>query len=172
MRGFRLCIHVSRIHMHTHTHNNYPHTHTHVHIRTHTHIFTCTHPHIHKPYSHVYTYHIWEIFGRGRSRQIVSHSPKFSSPIFTGNVYGICTDCCLFANFFLANSFYHHGSPKFSPTKYFLCTVCMSIHTCTCPHTHTHTHAYTHTHTAHTLACPYTFTCPCTHIFLHTHIAT
>ena len=35
----------------------------------------------------------------------------------------LCTDCCLFAKFFLANSFYLYDSPKFSPTKYFPCTV-------------------------------------------------
>ena len=33
------------------------------------------------------------------------------------NVFAICTDCILFANFFLANSLYLHGLPKFSPTK-------------------------------------------------------
>ena len=39
------------------------------------------------------------------------------------NVYGICTDHCLSAKFFFANSFYLHGSPKFSPAKYFPCMV-------------------------------------------------
>ena len=35
----------------------------------------------------------------------------------------LCTDCSLFTNFLLANSFYLHGSPKFPPAKYFPCTV-------------------------------------------------
>ena len=39
------------------------------------------------------------------------------------NVLYICTDCCLFTKFFLANSFYLYGSQKFSPTKCFPCTV-------------------------------------------------
>ena len=42
---------------------------------------------------------------------------------YTENVFGICTVCSLFANFFLVNSFYLCGSSKFSPTKYFSCTV-------------------------------------------------
>ena len=42
---------------------------------------------------------------------------------YTENVYGICTDCCLFANFFLANSFYLNDSPEFFPAKYFPCTI-------------------------------------------------
>ena len=42
---------------------------------------------------------------------------------YAENVYGICTDCRLFAKFFLTNSFYLYGSPKFSPAKYFPCTV-------------------------------------------------
>ena len=42
---------------------------------------------------------------------------------YTETVFGICTNCCLFAKFFLANSFYLYGSPKFSPTKYFPYTV-------------------------------------------------
>ena len=36
--------------------------------------------------------------------------------------FGIYTNCSLFAIFFLANSFDMHGSPKFSPAKYFPCT--------------------------------------------------
>ena len=41
---------------------------------------------------------------------------------YTENIYAICTDCCLSAKIFLANSFYLYDYPKFSPTKYFLCT--------------------------------------------------
>ena len=36
-------------------------------------------------------------------------------------VFGICTDCSLFTKFFLTNSFYLYGSPKFYPAKYFPC---------------------------------------------------
>ena len=35
--------------------------------------------------------------------------------------YGLTVACS--PNFFLANSFYLYGSPKFSPAKYFLCMV-------------------------------------------------
>ena len=42
---------------------------------------------------------------------------------YTKIVFGICNDFSLFANFFLANSFYLYGSPKSSPTKFFLCMV-------------------------------------------------
>ena len=42
---------------------------------------------------------------------------------YTENVFGIWTDCNLFTKFFLANSFYLYGSPKFSPAKYFPCVV-------------------------------------------------
>ena len=62
-------------------------------------------------------------------RRIVSHSPKFSSSIFSDTrktVYGIFTDCCLFAKCFLTNSFYLHGLPKFSPAKYFPCMVAIN----------------------------------------------
>ena len=41
-------------------------------------------------------------------------------------VYGI-SYCCLFAKFFLANSFNLHGLPEFSPTKYFMCTVYLHV---------------------------------------------
>ena len=72
-----------------------------------------------------YRYCTWEIFGRGKWRiwQIVSYLSKFSSPIFTETLNGIYTDCSLFTKFFLTNSFYLYGLPKFSPTKYFPCTV-------------------------------------------------
>ena len=42
---------------------------------------------------------------------------------FKENLYGIWIDCCLFTKFSLTNSLYLHGSPKFSPAKYFLCMV-------------------------------------------------
>ena len=154
------------IHTHTHTHTHthihthvHTHAHTHMHVYTHIHMYThmLTHTYIHTYtdvhthtytnhiHMHTYTYHTWEMFGRGRSWQIVNHSPKASSPIFTDTsvemyVYGICTDCCLI---FLTNSFYLHGLPKFYPAKYFLCTVCMSIHTFTCTHTCAHAHIHT-----------------------------
>ena len=44
---------------------------------------------------------------------------------YTENVFGICTDCNLFAKFFLSNSSYLYG---LSLAKIFLCTVA----TCTC----------------------------------------
>ena len=47
----------------------------------------------------------------------------FLVTIHTENVFGIYTDCSLFATFLLANSFYLYGSPKIFPAKYFLCTV-------------------------------------------------
>ena len=42
---------------------------------------------------------------------------------YTENVYGIYIDCCLFAKFFLANSFYLYGSQKFSPVRYMVIIV-------------------------------------------------
>ena len=38
---------------------------------------------------------------------------------YTKNVFGICTDCNLFAKFFLANSSYLYGLPNF-PHQNFL----------------------------------------------------
>ena len=68
-------------------------------------------------------YHAWEVFGR----EIIG---KFGVKFFLTNihryienVFGICTDCSLFAKLFLTNSFYLYGSPKYSPAKYFMCTV-------------------------------------------------
>ena len=47
------------------------------------------------------------------SRQTMSYFPKFTdTPI---NVFGICTDWGLFTKFFLTNTFYLYGLPKFSP---------------------------------------------------------
>ena len=37
---------------------------------------------------------------------------------YTENVIVICTDCNLFAKFFLTNSYYLYGSLKFSPVKF------------------------------------------------------
>ena len=45
---------------------------------------------------------------------------SYSPNICTKNVFGICTNCSLFAKFFLTNSFYLYGLPKFSPTNYSL----------------------------------------------------
>ena len=56
----------------------------------------------------------WQIW------QTVSYSPKFTD---TPKACQIYTDCSLFDKFFLVNSFYLYGLPKFSPTKYFPCTV-------------------------------------------------
>ena len=39
---------------------------------------------------------------------------------YTENVFGIYTDCSLFAKFFLTNSFYLYGLPKFSHVQYVL----------------------------------------------------
>ena len=44
---------------------------------------------------------------------------------YTVNVFSICLDYSLFAKFFLANSFYLYGLPKFSPAKFFPCMVCI-----------------------------------------------
>ena len=64
-----------------------------------------------------------ENFGRGKSWRIwriMSCSPKFSLPLFryTKNVFGICTHCNLFANFFLTNTSYLYDSPKFPLPKF------------------------------------------------------
>ena len=67
----------------------------------------------------------WDIFGGGKLMNGELFAKTFLTNIhrYTENVFGICTDCSLFAKFFLANNFYLYGLPKFSPTKYFLCTV-------------------------------------------------
>ena len=39
---------------------------------------------------------------------------------YTESVFGICTHCNLFANFFLANTSYLYGSPKFLLPKFSL----------------------------------------------------
>ena len=69
-------------------------------------------------------YHTLENFGREKLVNLENGEPfakVFLTNIhrYTENVYGISTDCCLFAKFFLANSFYLHGLP----TKYFPCMV-------------------------------------------------
>ena len=46
---------------------------------------------------------------------------------YTENVFGIYTDCSLFAKFFLTNSFYLYGLPKVFPAKYFPCMVLQSL---------------------------------------------
>ena len=81
----------------------------------------------HVPCNYVHNVHRKTMVGQNwQIWRIVSHSPKLSSQIFTNTrktYYGIGTDCSLFTKFFLANSFYLHGLPKFSATKYFSCTV-------------------------------------------------
>ena len=54
--------------------------------------------------------------------RILRYLPKFSLPLFTytESVFGICTHCNLFANFFLANTSYLYGSPKFPLPKFSL----------------------------------------------------
>ena len=37
---------------------------------------------------------------------------------YTKNAFGICTECNLFANFFLTNTSYLYGLPKFSHVRY------------------------------------------------------
>ena len=77
-------------------------------------------------------YRTRENFGRGKIDEFGESQATVFAKIFlanihryTENVFGISTDftCSLFAKFFLANSFYLYGSPKFFPTKIFLCTV-------------------------------------------------
>ena len=58
-----------------------------------------------------------ENFGRENLANLANHEPFakiFLTNIhrYTENLYGICTDCCLFAKFFLTNSFYLNGSSK------------------------------------------------------------
>ena len=68
-------------------------------------------------------YSTQEVFGGGKIDKFgesrATYSLKFSSPIFTDipemYYFGICTDCSLFAKFFLPNSFYLYSSLKFPP---------------------------------------------------------
>ena len=69
-------------------------------------------------------YHIRQICGRVKNWKTVSYSPNFSSQIFTHTpkmYLSVCTDCSVFAKFFLANSLY--SLLKFPPTKSFPCTI-------------------------------------------------
>ena len=66
-------------------------------------------------------YDIIDIFGGDK---LVNYKPLakiFLANIYryTENVFGLCTDFSLIANFFLANSFYLYGSP----CQYFPCMV-------------------------------------------------
>ena len=61
----------------------------------------------------------WKFCQRKKLANLVNREPFakiFLANIhrYTENVYSIITDCCLFTKFFLANSFYLHGLPKFS----------------------------------------------------------
>ena len=49
---------------------------------------------------------------------------------YTKNVFGICTDCNLFANFFLAKTSYLYGLPKFSHVWYLYLYLNTSKSTC------------------------------------------
>ena len=46
------------------------------------------------------------------------------------NIFGICTDCNLFTKFFLANSSYLYGLPKFSHVQYLYLYLNTSKNTC------------------------------------------
>ena len=70
--------------------------------------------------------------GRGKNWQVwqtLSHSPKFSSPMFTESqkTYNIMAHALTVVNSPNLSSLitftYMHGSPKFSLAKYFPCTV-------------------------------------------------
>ena len=70
-------------------------------------------------------YHTREIFGKGKLANLANHE-LFAKNFSTDTPKmpcGICTNCSLFTKFLLTNSFYLYSSPKFSPTKYFPCTV-------------------------------------------------
>ena len=58
--------------------------------------------------------------GRGKNCELFTKIFPTNIHRYTENVFGICTDCSLFAEFFLTNSFY--GLPKFYPAKIFPCT--------------------------------------------------
>ena len=66
-----------------------------------------------------YTVHR-KIFGTGKIGKfgkLWGIHQNFPSQIHQ-NVFSICTDCSLFAKFFLSNSFYLYDSPKFSYVRY------------------------------------------------------
>ena len=72
------------------------------------------------------TYRTCENFGRGKLGNREPFAKIFLANIhrYMKNVYGICTDCCLFTKFFLANSYLLPAwFAKIFPTKYFPCTV-------------------------------------------------
>ena len=73
----------------------------------------------------------------GRGKLANFENPTLFAKIFlaiihrcTKNVFGICTHCNLFANFFLANTSYLYGSPKFSHVWYLYLYLNTSKSTC------------------------------------------
>ena len=74
-----------------------------------------------------------KILAREKLANLVNHElfTKIFPPnihIYTENVFEICTDCSLFTKFFLANSFYLYGSPKFSRVVGYS-YICIRMHT-------------------------------------------
>ena len=65
------------------------------------------------------TWEIWKIGEFGELWAVCRNSPCQC----TENVFGICTDCSLFAKIFLTKCFYLYSSPNFFPAKYFPCMV-------------------------------------------------
>ena len=70
-------------------------------------------------------YHTWKYFGGGNWLIWWTMSYSFSSPVFTDTpkMHFACALTSLFTKFFLTNSFYLYGLPKFPPTKNFPCMV-------------------------------------------------
>ena len=66
-----------------------------------------------------------ESFGGGKLVNLAFE--LFATHQYSQNVFGIYNDYSSFAKFFLVSGLYLYGSPKFSPAKYFLCTVYYSI---------------------------------------------
>ena len=64
----------------------------------------------------IYEKYLQEIFGREKIGELWVICQNFPTNIYryTENVFVICTACSLFAKFFLANTFYLYGLPKFS----------------------------------------------------------
>ena len=65
----------------------------------------------------VHRKYIWQ----WKKQQIMSFSPKISSPIFSDTLK-MYLAYALIHQIFPTDSFYLYGSPKFSPAKYFPCT--------------------------------------------------
>ena len=67
---------------------------------------------------HVVSQHTRENLDIGKLTNLVNYElydKVFLANIhrYTKNVFGICTDCSLFAKFFLTNSFYLYGLPVY-----------------------------------------------------------